>query len=202
MRTNYVLIDYENVQPASLAGLDAEPFRVLVFVGASQDKLRFELADTVHRLGTRAEYIKISGHGRNALDFHIAYYLGQLAAKDPKAYFHIISKDAGFDPLIYHLKKHKVFAARSNDVADIPLLKAASAKCTPERIKVVVAKLRQLGCCKPNALKTLTGTINALFPTKRLVDEELTEVLNGLQSQGLVSIQENKVSYSLAATEA
>lgn len=35
MRTNYVLIDYENVQPTSLAGLDAEHFRVLVCVGAS-----------------------------------------------------------------------------------------------------------------------------------------------------------------------
>ena len=44
MRINYVLIDLENVQPASLAGLDAEFFKVLIFVGASQTKIPFELA--------------------------------------------------------------------------------------------------------------------------------------------------------------
>lgn len=32
MRINYVLIDLENVQPASLAGLDAEFFKVLIFL--------------------------------------------------------------------------------------------------------------------------------------------------------------------------
>ena len=51
MRTNYVLIDFENVQPTSLSGLDAEHFRVLVFVGASQNKLSFETAAALQRLG-------------------------------------------------------------------------------------------------------------------------------------------------------
>jgi hypothetical protein len=72
MRINYVLIDYENVQPSSLAGLDAEHFRVLVFVGANQNKLTFETAAAIQKLGPRAEYVKISGNGSNALDFHIA----------------------------------------------------------------------------------------------------------------------------------
>ena len=76
MRTNYVLIDYENVQPTSLAGLDAEHFRVLVFVGASQNKLTFDTAAAVQKLGARAEYIKIAGNGSNALDFHIAFHIG------------------------------------------------------------------------------------------------------------------------------
>jgi hypothetical protein len=33
-----------------------------------------------------------------------------------------------------------------------------------------------------------------------LTDEELTDVLNGLRSQGLVSIHENKVTYSHPAS--
>jgi hypothetical protein len=49
-------------------------------------------------LGAKAQYVKISGNGSNALDFHIAFYIGHLGAVDPTAYFHIISKDAGFDP--------------------------------------------------------------------------------------------------------
>ena len=68
MRINYVLIDLENVQPASLAGLDTEFFKVLIFVGASQTKIPFELASAAQKLGIRATYIKISGNGSNALD--------------------------------------------------------------------------------------------------------------------------------------
>ena len=114
MRTHYVLIDYENVQPSSLAELDAEHIRVLLFVGASQNKLTFDIAVAVQKLGRRAEYIKIAGNGSNALDFHIAFHIGHLAAQDPTAFFYIISKDTGFDPLIQHLKERKVRALRSN----------------------------------------------------------------------------------------
>ena len=72
MRTNYVFIDFENVQPESLGLLEHEHFKLFVFVGAGQTKLPFEIAASLQRLGPRAEYIKISGNGSNALDFHIA----------------------------------------------------------------------------------------------------------------------------------
>jgi len=114
MRTNHVLVDFENVQPASLMALVSEPaFKVLVFVGASQTKIPFEFAASMQALGDNASYVKISGNGSNALDFHVAYYIGRLAAGDPTAYFHIISRDTGFDPLITHLKAQKILAARS-----------------------------------------------------------------------------------------
>ncbi|NIA27393.1 MAG: hypothetical protein GWP02_04995, partial [Desulfobulbaceae bacterium] len=102
MATNYVLIDFENVHPKNLELLTKHPFKVFVFVGASQTKVPFDLADSMQFLGNDARYIKISGNGQNALDFHIAYYIGELAGKDADAQFHIISKDKGFDPLIQH----------------------------------------------------------------------------------------------------
>ena len=69
MRTDYVLIDFENVQPDSLEQLDQDHFKILLFVGANQGKLRPKLADSLQRFGGRAKRIKISGNGRNALDF-------------------------------------------------------------------------------------------------------------------------------------
>ena len=51
--------------------------------------------------------MKIGGNGKNALDFYLAFYVGDLAAKDPEAGFHILSDDTGFDPLIKHLKAPK-----------------------------------------------------------------------------------------------
>ena len=201
MRTNFVLIDYENVQPSSLAGLDAEHFRVLVFVGASQSKLTFETAAALQKLGSRAEYVKIAGNGSNALDFHIAFHIGHLSAQDPTAFFHIISKDTGFDPLIQHLKERKVFASRSRAVSDIPLLKAANSETTPEKIDVVLANLQQRGASKPRTLKTLTSTINSLFQ-KQLTEDELVALLKGLQAKGFITVTETKVTYALPAGEA
>jgi hypothetical protein len=198
MRTNYVLIDYENVQPNSLAGLDAEHFRVIVFVGASQNKLTFDTAAAVQKLGARAEYIKIAGNGSNALDFHIAFHMGRIAAEDPAAFFHIISKDTGFDPLVQHMKDRKVFASRSKDVADIPLLKVANSKSTPEKVDVVVANLQQRGASRPRTVKTLTSTISSLFQ-KQLGDDDLAALLNELEGKGFIAISGNKVTYSLPA---
>lgn len=198
MRTNYVLIDYESVQPEALSVLHEEHFKVIVFVGASQAKVSFAAAEALQRMGSKAEYVKISGNGPNALDFHVAFYIGQLAAQDPTSYFHIISKDTGFDPLIQHLKTKKIFAARSHDITDIPIVRAANSRSPVERLSVIVTKLQQLGPSKPRAVKTLASTINALFQ-KQLSEHELSSLVQELQSTGIVSVAGTKVSYALTA---
>lgn len=196
MRRNWVLVDYENVQPETISELDKEHFRIMVFLGANQTKVSTAFAEALQRMGTRAEYVRISGSGHNALDFHIAYYLGQLADKEPDAYFHILSKDAGFDPLIQHLKSKKVFAARSKDVSEIPLVKVANTKSPSEKISAIVANLQQRGAAKPRTVKTLFSTINALFQ-KSLSDEELQSLLEAMQAEEMLTVVGTKVSYSL-----
>ena len=107
MKKHYILIDYENVQTKSLAVLQGAPnqaFRIMVFVGANQSKIPIDLVSSMQGFGDKAEYIQITGSGRNALDFHIAYYLGALTERDPAGIFHVISKDTGYDQLIRHLK--------------------------------------------------------------------------------------------------
>ena len=187
MRTNYVLIDFESVQPAQLAALDQDHFKVLLFVGAHQAKLPYEVAAAIQRLGAKVEYIKISGNGPNALDFHIAFYIGEIASVDPTVYFHIISKDKGFDPLIQHLKARKILAARAKDISEIPIVKAANSKSPEQRLEIVVTKLRQLKASKPRTVKTLKTTIASLFQ-KQLSDGDVTAVLDALHSSGLVAI--------------
>lgn len=200
MRTNYVLIDYENVQPEVLSALDAQHFKVVVFVGASQNKLSFDTADALQKMGGRAEYVKIAGNGANALDFHIAFYIGRISFQDPAACFHIVSKDTGFDPLVQHLKKQRISAVRCSAVSDIPLLKVASGKTIPEKLNAVVANLAQRGASKPGTLKALKGTINSLF-SKRLPEEELDSLVKCMEARGYISIKETKVSYALPAHE-
>ena len=196
MRTNYVLIDYENVQPSALSVLEKEHFKVVVFVGANQAKVAFDVAAQLQRLGPSASYVKISGNGPNALDFHIAYYIGHLVAAEPDAYFHIISKDTGFDPLISHLKSKKIFACRSKDIGDMPIVKVANSKTQPEKLAVIVTNLKQRGASKPRTVKTLSSTISSLFQ-KALAEDELAAILKNMEQQGFITVTGTKVGYSL-----
>jgi hypothetical protein len=196
MKTNWVLIDYENVQPEAVAELDKEHFRVLVFVGAGQTKVSIPFAEALQRMGPRAEYLRVTGHGRNALDFHIAYYLGQLAIEEPDAQFHIVSKDAGFDPLIEHMKAKGVLACRSSDVTDIAAVKVAATKSPSDRIEFVISNLRQRGSSKPRTMKTLRSTISALFQ-KSLSEDDLDSLLQVLQAKGLLTVTAARVTYNL-----
>ena len=197
MRTNYVLIDYENVQPESLGLLEREEFRIYVFIGANQGSLKRGVALAMQKFGpTKAEYVEISGHGPNALDFHIAYYIGSLSALDKDAFFHIISKDTGFDPLIAHLKSRKVFCQRSVRIEDIPLLRTLTASSIVEQTDAVIDNLRRRGNARPRLLKTLRNTIATVFANK-LSDSELDALLKELQRRGVVGVVDQKVSYTI-----
>jgi hypothetical protein len=196
VRTNHVLIDFESVQPDSLGALEQEHFKVHIFVGANQAKIPFGVAAAIQRMGSRANYLKISGNGSNALDFHIAFYIGQLAAGDSSAYFHIISKDTGFDPLIQHLKSRNIYASRVKTIADIPLVKVANSRSPDDRLTVVIGKLRQMKASKPRTLKTLRSTIASLFQ-KQLSDSEIDSLVEALSARKIAVLAANKMSYSL-----
>lgn len=109
-----------------------------------------------------------------------------------------MSKDTGFDPLITHLKSRKIFACRSKDVTDIPIVKASNSKTPSEKIAVIVADLKRRGASKPRAIKTLTSTINSMFQ-KQLPEQELQSLLNELKEQGLITVAGTKVSYAFPA---
>ena len=196
MKTNYVLIDFENVQPKNLAILKGHDFRVIVFVGANQTKVPFELAEALQAFGDKAEYIKISGNGPNALDFHIAFYIGQLSEKDPNSYFHIISKDTGFDPLIKHLKSQNIFAQREKDLAEIPILKISNSTTVEEKVSAIIESLIARGQSRPRKVKTLSNTINSLF-MNALEETELISLISQMKKRKLISVNNENITYTL-----
>ena len=195
-RTNYVLIDYENVQPTDLALLRDAPVKVKVFLGANQAKIPVALAAALQGLGANAEYVLLESSGSNALDFHIAYYIGLLSAQDASAFFHIISKDTGFDPLVKHLKTKGVFAQRSVSISSIPFFKPELPSTSDAQIDAVVAHLTKLKAAKPRAEKTLLSTLHALFK-KELSDHQLSALFASLCKRGIVKLDGTKVSYEL-----
>lgn len=159
-------------------------------------KISFDLAVAMQSLGSTAEYIKIDGDGPNALDFHIAFYIGQISAVDNNCYFHIISKDSGFDPLIRHLKTKRIYAQREKDITEIPLLKISNSKSPTERVDAIVEFLQSRGNSKPRTITTLSNSINSLF-MKKLEAEELASLVEELIKRKVVVRNGNKVSYHI-----
>jgi len=217
MVTNYVLVDFENVQPDSLAALANGQFKVKVFVGAAQAKGRisFELSHSMQLLGANAEYVRIARTGKNAVDMHIAYYVGRLLEKEPNAAFHIISKDTDFDPLIEYLRAKGVACKRVKSIAEIPKQAAPKAsapaakgavKHTPhvpsprrphaEKLAPIIKHLHSLSG-KPATSKKLTQTIASYFKQHggELGDKTVALLIDELVRLKYVSQTGTKVNY-------
>jgi hypothetical protein len=130
MSTNYVLVDFENLQPdmSSLVGTD---HRVVVFFGAKQQTSRhhFDKFDSLFDLGPNLAREKILHSGKNALDMHIAYYVGRIFEREPGATVHVISRDTDFDPLLEYLRAKGFACSRSKDIGNI----AAPPRATSRR---------------------------------------------------------------------
>lgn len=194
MRLNFVLIDSENVKPEYIEKLKHEHFRVVVFVGATLKRLDFPTVHAVQSLGSNGSYVQISGHGSNALDFHVAYYIGKLSAAHPGACFHIISKDKGFDPLIKHLKDLQIFCSRSASVLEIPFVKSTDNLRPRQRAADFYKKRVASTQARPATVKSLQSAILSHFH-KVLSMEEVAEVLEALTAAGHVVVNGKKVTY-------
>lgn len=116
--TPVLLIDFENIQELdSLKKMKNTDFSVRIFLGSNQSKLPVSLVRQVQPFGTRLQWIKIEGNGKNALDFHIAYSIGLLVAEDRKRRIYVLSKDTGFDPLIAYLSKNNIPCERIEELS-------------------------------------------------------------------------------------
>lgn len=112
MTDRVLLVDFENVQAVDLGALPAD-VTVLFVLGAKQSKLPTELAMHAQALGDRFKYVRIAGQAANAVDFYIAFHLGEHLAKHPRSECVILSKDKkGFDPLVKYLVAERGFKVR------------------------------------------------------------------------------------------
>ena len=129
----HVLVDFENVHPTmdDLIKLAPKLKEVWLFHGPSQAKG----AEKVKGDDLRVTLVPHSGKGKNALDFHLTFYLGYLAAKRIEPTLLVLANDRGYDSMLAHAKLLGVTATRMGFKA-----KAAPAakKATPA--KKVAAK--------------------------------------------------------------
>lgn len=148
MNLTYILVDFENVQPTDMGLLRGDQYRLILFRGPHQNKLDFEIVESLQPLGERVSHVQSDKQGKNALDLHIAFYMGRFlqeleASGSPvskAARFVVISHDGGFDALIDHVQSLGYGAMKAASIRqalglDEPVAETGSAlQTTPTKI--------------------------------------------------------------------
>ena len=201
---HWILVDYENVRPSDFHPERQPDTRILVFLGPNQQKIPADLVMALQAFGPDARYVQCSAAGRNALDFHIAFYLGDLAPRHPGDQFHIVSEDKGFDPLVRHMRAERGIAVqrhaalpaipgRARAAAKRKSSRAGTASPTAEDVRKALAAA---GASRPRKVNTLRNWIGTRF-NGRLDEADLDRLVANLRSRRLIAVSGDKVTYKL-----
>ena len=190
-----LLIDYENIQSINLEQIEKADYRIYVFIGESQNKIPFDLVKSAQKLGGKLEWIKIDGNGSNALDFHVAYYLGNQIEKNRDNEYVILSKDKGFDPLVRFISKQNVKCKRINSIIEI-----SSPKQNKEHnneYRKVIENLKKIEKAKrPRKRNTLKQHVKSLLG-KTISEEMFDVIIDQLFIEKVVSEENSRIIYEL-----
>ncbi|MBI3369413.1 MAG: nucleotide pyrophosphohydrolase [Burkholderiales bacterium] len=98
----HALLDFENVQPQpdALRALVPGLTHLWLFHGPHQSGLAQRFAD----FGDGLTCVQIARSGKNALDFHLSFYMGYVASRHPDARFVVVANDKGYAPMLEHAR--------------------------------------------------------------------------------------------------
>jgi PIN domain len=212
MADSVLLVDYENIGKVDLGAIPAG-VRVPFFFGASQRSVPTEFLKAALKLGERFVPIDIEGQGKNALDFHIAFYLGEYLARSSETACVILSRDKGFDPLIKHLVRRGFAVRRANSITEAlgsrpppaAAPRGAAARPTATRLAAqgdggtLLAEARQLlaGTQKirrPRKRKGLIAVLHSHF-SKKVPESEVRDLVDKLIARGELSESNGAITY-------
>ena len=183
-----LLVDYENIQAVNLGALP-DDVKVGFVLGGKQRTLPTALAVQAQAMGSRFDYVRILSVERDACDFCIAFYLGELLHANPQSECVILSKDKkGFDPLIKHLTGERGFKVRRvDDQQDAFAETTGVSRKTPfERLVWLLKKEKVL----PRKRRGLEGKVKSWF--RDLPATDRAGLVTQLFQDGLVKESDKK----------
>lgn len=223
----HLLIDFENVQPQNLDKLPTENTHIWLFIGVLHKMLPISLVQSLLRFGERVHLVQLQKTGKNALDFYLSYYLGQIIATDPEARIGILSRDGGYDVLVEHILEPQQAQGivRLDNIDEVQHQKITAApppallenspqpetEPKPQQslapyFQAALAALRRPDAFRPSRLHNLQKNLRKhilrdLFTDKTEEECEITTnaVINKLKAQNFISINEQEaVSYHIS----
>jgi hypothetical protein len=184
MKEQHLLVDFENVQPGmeDLLKIAPQLTDVWLFHGPNQTK-RAEQLKAVHE---RVTLVPHSGKGKNALDFHLTFYLGYVAAKHPDATLLVVANDKGYDSMLGHaellgftatrvgFKEKAASATKKAAPAKKPVAKKKPAKKASPAAKVVAPAKKPVAKKAPaKKAATVQGPAKAAPAAKKVAAKKM-----------------------------
>ena len=219
---NHIFVDFENVSKIDDSVIGEKSVSFYLFVGEKQKKLDIQVVEKLIHHADSVQLIRLTGSGKNALDFTLAYYVGRAAITDPTGCFHIISGDKGYKPLIDHLRSRQIKAYLHPDFTTLtfscppksgpipaapdplqaPPQKAPSKPANPSSSKPLLDRalehLRKNLSNRPKRKTTLLSHLKATLGNQ-LTDSDIKTLVNQLKQKKCVEIDEkDKVIYHLS----
>lgn len=195
MRINHVLIDYENVQPEIEGPIDPEVFRITFLLGALQKHVPTELLLKLQAKGIQAQWIQCPTVRKNALDFLLAFQLGEIVGTSRDVCLHVISKDGDFDPLLEYVHKtRKIPAYRHPNIAGIPALRKMP-DSLKERVAEVIAYFKTPTATKPRTQTTFRNLVAKIF-RDTLQPNQLDALIAELTQRGHIKENGTKLEHA------
>ena len=208
---SHIFVDFENIHEIDLAVIGNKTVHFTLLLGSRQTKLDVALVEKLLHHAATVELVRLTSAGKNALDFTLSYYVGRAAVADPTGYFHIVSKDAGFDPLIEHLRSKRIRAHRHEDFtrltlsaatkplgsAPVPAAPAVKAppkpKAQPSHLEALEARalqhLRKRATYRPGNKKRLVSDLVTHLGNK-ITEAEALQLVEFLGEAGHLVINE------------
>ena len=164
----HILLDSENVQPTEieLRAMVPEATRVWVFHGPHQKQVEQRFAS----FGTGMTTVPISKTGKNALDFHLSFYMGYIASRNHQAKFVVVANDKGYEPMLEHAKVLG-FAVRQHG-------HARSAEPMVQKVVATAAPRPAAPAAKKTAAKKAASKPIAKIPVAKKVAAKKTSPKN------------------------
>ncbi len=201
---NYVFVDFENVHSFDPSVIGTKAVSLTILIGAKQTKLDVALVEKLMEHAASVELIRLTSSGKNALDFTLSYYLGRKVLSDPTAYFHIVSKDKGYEPMMKHLQSRHIHVRRHDDCSTLTFShkpKEATAAIKGERseeednLSKVLERLRKTVSNRPKKKTTLISHLKSILG-KNASDADASRVFEALLKGKHLSIGEkDSVNY-------
>lgn len=198
----FVYVDYENMN--NLKKCPKIDGKYFFFIGEKQASVPKSLV--VVSNDSDVEWIEIVGSGKNALDFHIAYYLAKNDSEKDVSHY-ILSKDKGFDPLVSFInKKHNSKIVKRiislNDLVvgsqkSTDMMPTKEQKEISDKYEKVLNNLKGIAKSKrPKTEAKLKAHIQA-YGKDKWSDNDIQNILDELYRKGNISKGgNNRLSYA------
>lgn len=139
---NYYLIDLENVHSQGMEGADllSHHERIVIFYSDASGVITRAVSNMIRNSNAGTLFRVVNAHSRNALDFQLAVYVGQILNLPDTEKIFIISHDKGFQAIESVERKSEIQISQYPSILECLYQKQRPVFSSTRNVKIVDLK--------------------------------------------------------------